>query len=406
MWKALKFCITAALVLAVAWWVASLPGEVTANAGAYQISAPTPMALLLLVILVGLLIIFFRVLGGLRRAPGQFAGWRGQRRVVAGEVALQRGLVAVAAGDANGARTAAAKARAKLGETPFVQWLSAEAARLSGQQDEARQAFERLTESKEMRFLGYQGLLQDSLKAGRMDDAARQVAAAEEAYPGGAWARQQRLHLAVTAENYAAALRLTQEPRERAALAVAAAEKAETPKLALEFAKQAVKADPASPVAVAALAKALRGVGKERAARKILSKGWAVAPHKLLAAAWLSPEATALERAQAAAQLAAQQPGHMESELLLAETSLAAKLPGEARRHARAALAAGNEDGRAAVILAKLDDTLAPAPAPTWRCTACKTQHEDWSPACPTCGKLGTLTANHPGKALAATPNG
>ena len=400
MWRVLKFCIVAAIVLALAWWVAGLPGTLNLNAGAYQINTPTPVALLLLLVLVGLLIMFLRVLGGLRRAPGQFAGWRGQRRAQAGELALQRGLVAVAAEDATGARSAARKARVLLGDTAFVQWLNAEAARLSGEGEQARRAFEHLTHSKEMKFLGHQGLLRESLKTGQSEEATRQADAAEAAYPGGAWTRGQRLALAVREQNYAAALRLTQEPRERAALAVAAAEKAETPKLALEFAKQAAKADPASPVALAALAKALRGVGKVRAARKTLLHGWKVAPHQKLTAAWLSSDATPLERAQAAAQLAAEKPGHVESELLMGETALEAKLTGEARRHAEAALKAGNTDGRAAAILAKLDGRPAPAIAPSWRCTSCQARLDEWACVCPVCRKLGTLEAYVPGMGL------
>ncbi|MDE2318379.1 MAG: hypothetical protein KGK02_01615 [Rhodospirillales bacterium] len=406
MWKLLKFCIIAAIILALAWWVAALPGSVTADAGAYRIITPAPVALLLLLAVVGLLIVFLRVLGGLRRAPGQFAGWRSGRRQHAGELALQRGLVAVAAGDAAGARSAAAKARTLLGETAFVQWLSAEAARLSGEGEQTRLAFEKLTQSKEMKFLGHQGLLQESLKGGRVDEAARQAEAAEAAYPGSAWTRGQRLALAVREQHYAAALRLTQEPHERAALAVAAAQMAETPKLALNFAKQAVKADPTSPVALAALARALHGMGKERAARKTLLHGWKIAPHRLLAAAWLAPDARPLERAQAAAQLSAAKPGHMESELLLGETALAAKLTGEARRHAEAALKAGNTDGRAEAILAALEGKPAPAIAPGWRCTACPAQVAEWACACPSCGKLGTLIPAHPDSALMTTENG
>lgn len=406
MWKLLKFCIIAAVILAAAWWVAGLPGGVTADAGAYRITTSAPVALLLLLAVVGLLIIFLRVLGGLRRAPGQFGGWRGERRAKAGEIALQRGLVAVAAGDPSGAKAAAVKARTLLGDTAFVQWLSAEAARLAGQNEQAHLAFERLTQSKEMKFIGHQGLLLESLKTGRTDEAARQALAAEEAYPGSSWTRGQRLALAVRAQNYAGALRLTQDPHERAALAVAASQTAETPKLALDFAKQAAKAEPTSPVALVALARALHGMGKERAARKTLLHGWKIAPHRLLAAAWLSPDATPLEHAQAAAQLSAARPGHMESELLLGQTAFAAQLTGEARRHARAALEAGNTDGRAEAILAALDGKPAPAIAPGWRCTACRAQSNEWFCTCPACGKLGTLVATHPDSALLTTENG
>ncbi|MDE2238649.1 MAG: hypothetical protein KGJ73_01815 [Rhodospirillales bacterium] len=403
MWRVLKFCVIAAIILALAWWVAALPGDVTANAGTYRITTSAPVALLLILVVVAVLLMLLRVLGGLRRAPGRFSGWRGGRRAQAGELALQRGVVAVAAGDAAGARSAAGKARTLLGDTAFTQWLSAEAAQLAGEGEQARQAFERLTHSKEMKFLGHQGLLRQSLRAGQDEEAARQAEAAEAAYPGSAWTRGQRLALAVRERNYTAALHLTQMPKERAALAVAAAENAETPKLALDFAKQAVKADPTCPMAIAAMAKALRGVGKERAARNALLAGWKRAPHPLLAAAWPAPDATPLERAQAAALLAKENPGHVESELLLGETALAAQLTGEARRHAEAALKAGNSDGRAEAILARLDGRAIPAITPAWRCSSCQTQQEYWSCTCPACGKLGTMAANVPGKALMTT---
>ncbi|MBU6419748.1 MAG: hypothetical protein KGQ79_08495 [Proteobacteria bacterium] len=403
MWRALKFCVIAAIILALAWWMAALPGDVTADAGTYRITTSAPVALLLILVVVAVLLMLLRVLGGLRRAPGRFSDWRGGRRAQAGELALQRGVVAVAAGDAAGARSAAGKARTLLGDTAFTQWLSAEAAQLAGEGEQARQAFERLTHSKEMKFLGHQGLLRQSLRAGQDEEAARQAEAAEAAYPGSAWTRGQRLALAVRERNYTAALRLTQMPKERAALAVAAAENAETPKLALDFAKQAVKADPTCPMAIAAMAKALRSVGKERAARNALLAGWKRAPHPLLAAAWPAPDATPLERAQAAALLAKENPGHVESELLLGETALAAQLTGEARRHAEAALKAGNSDGRAEAILARLDGRAVPAITPAWRCSSCQTQQEHWSCTCPACGKLGTMAANVPGKALMTT---
>ncbi|WBO60901.1 hypothetical protein GT370_09330 [Acidocella sp. MX-AZ03] len=400
MWKALKFCIVAAVILVFAWWVASLPGVFSADIGSYRIDSSAPVALLLLLLLVAILVMLVRVLGGLRRAPGRVAGWRGARRQRAGEVALQRGLVAVAAGDGSGARAAAVKARAALGDTGFVQWLQAEAARLSGQAEPARQAYEKLTRSAEMKFLGHQGLLRESLKAGRLEEAAQQAAAAEAAYPGGSWTREQRLALAVREQNYSAALRLSQSPQARAALAVAASKQAQTPKLALDFAKQAVKADPGSPVALARLAVTLRSMGKERAARKTLQKGWQAAPHRLLAAAWLEPGATALEQAQDAARLAAANPGHVESELFLGQTALAAQLTGEAKRHAEAALKAGNEDGRAAAILAALENRPAPPVRPAWRCTSCRTQSESWYCACPSCGQIGSFVDNASGKAV------
>jgi HemY protein len=80
MWRALKFCVIAAVILALAWWVAALPGDVTANAGTYRITTSAPVALLLILVVVAVLLMLLRVLGGLRRAPGRFSGWRGGPR--------------------------------------------------------------------------------------------------------------------------------------------------------------------------------------------------------------------------------------------------------------------------------------------------------------------------------------
>lgn len=396
MWKALKFCIIAVIILAIAWWVASLPGEVSANAAGYQIIAPVPVVLLLLLLLLVLVIGLTRILGGLRRGPVRLARWNQKRRHTNGEAALQRGLVAVAAGDASSAGAAAKKARSLLGDTAIVQWISAEAARLAGRTQEARQAFERLTQNQEMKFLGYQGLLREDINAGRWDDAARLAEEAENAWPGGSWTRQQRMSLALRQQNYTRALQLTQLAPERVALATAAAQQAETPELALTFAKQALKADSSQPLAIATLAQALRQAGKDRAARKTVLKGWKHAPSPQLAQAWFSPDASALDRAQDATKLASVNPGHVESELLLAQTSLEADLKGEARRHAEAAKAAGNQDGRADAILARLDNQPAPALVSAWQCTACHARQAQWAPVCPACGRVGTLVAYTP----------
>lgn len=391
MWKAFKFCIIAAIILGITWWIANLPGELTIHAAGYQITATVPVAILLLAVLIVLVIFLTRALGGLRRSGGRVRNWNRHRRQTAGDAALQRGLVAVAAGDASSALAAASKARALLGNTALVQWIAAEAARLADRSVEARQAFERLTEAPDVQFLGYQGLLREAVQAGRWADAASLADAAETAWPGGSWTRQQRISLALRQQDYARALQLTQRAPERAALAIAAAQQAATPDLALDFAKQAVKADADQPMARATLASALRKAGKDRAARKTVLKGWQQNPTASLAEAWFEPDASPLERAQAAAQLAASNPGHPESELLLAQTALDAGLEGEARRHAETVKASGDRDGRAEAILAKLEHRviqLQPAP---WHCSACGSQQDHWVPVCPGCGKVGTI---------------
>lgn len=392
MLRAVKFILIAAVILLLAWWIGGLPGSVTATSGGYTLATSVPAAILLLFLIALLFTVLLRVLGGLRRAPGGFSAWRGGRRHRLGEVATQRGLVALAAGDPNAAWAEAARAKKLLGETPLVLLLTAEAARLSGKSAEALAAFAQLSTHAEMGFLGHRGLLRHHLEQGDHDAAKTHAAAAEARYPGSAWVRARRLELALRQQDFRTALRLTQAPAEVAALATAAAQASPEKGQALSFAKQAVKADATLAPAVVALAQALRAADKPRAASKALRAGWAAAPHPLIAQAYLAPVTGLIEKVQAAAELAAQNPGHAESELLLAQTSLYAALPAEAHRHAAAAMAAGANDARARDVLASLEGAPpSGGPKPMWVCTACHTPQEHWAALCPACHKPGTL---------------
>jgi HemY protein len=405
--RAIRFIIIAAILLAIAWWVSTIPGTLTAKAGAYTVQTSVPVAIVLIAALTLLLTILLRIIGGLRRAPGGYGAWRGGRRKALGEIATHRALNALAAGDAQGAAAEASRARKLLGDTPLVLLITAESARLSGDQVKAQTAFKQLAGNKNTAFLGHRGLLRLSTAAGDHNAAHGHALSAADAYPGSAWLKNQRLDLAMKKTDWKAALALARGPAEIAALATAAANAATTNREALGYAKQAIKANPSLAPAVAAYAVALRKANKLRAAKRVLQQGWSAAPNPLIAAAYLDGIATPIERAQAAGDLAFVNPGHPESELLLAETSLAAKLTGEAKRHANAAIAAGMTDKRPYTVLAALDDgrdalnALANAPSPKWVCGACFTEHDSWEPVCPHCAKPGTFTWKPaPSKAL------
>jgi HemY protein len=279
-----------------------------------------------------------------------------------------------------------------LGDTPLVLLLSAESARLSGDSAQAQAAFTQLTAHKDMAFLGHRGLLRHRLAEGDHAAAQTHALAAEDAYPGSAWLRGKRLELAVKQQNWPAALALTQAPAQVAALATAASDAAADKRQALAYAKQAVKADPSLAPAVVAFAQALRNAGKPRAAARALLAGWKTAPNPLIAEAYLAAYPTPIERAQAASELAVARPDHLETELVLGETALAARLTGEARRHAEAVVTAGDKDGRGQNILAMLDGKPATLHLEAgWNCTACHTAHAQWAPACPQCGAVGGL---------------
>jgi HemY protein len=403
MLRLVRYIIIAAVLLALAWWIGSITGTLTAQAGDTTVETSVPVAILLAVVIVALLTMLFRVVGGLRRAPGGFFSWRGARRQRLGEMATQRGIVALAAGDAAAAQTEAVRARKLLGDAPLALLLTAESARLAGNSEVATAAFTKLTADKTMAFLGHRGLLRHHMEAGDHDTAHGHAQAAEASYPGSAWLKARRRDLAIKKADWAAALGLAHHKPEVAALATAAAQTTDDPRKAVAFAKQAVKAAPDLAPAVVAYADALRKTGRLRAARRALVAGWTAQPHPAIAQSFIAPFPTAIERVQIANDLAKAKPGHPESELLLAQTSLAAKLTGEARRHAQAAIAAGLPDGRAAAVLAALGDKVAGADAaPSWVCGACFTSHAAWQATCPNCGKAGTLAWKAPpGTALA-----
>jgi HemY protein len=388
----LKFALPAILILVLAWWI----GDVVAQSGPYTIQISAPAAILLLVLIAGLLTVTFRFIGALRRSPGQVFEWRRAQRQKQGELALHRGIAALAVGDGKQAETAAIRAQKFLGETPLVLLLLAESARLAGDHDTAIQNFERLSADKHLGFAGHHGLLRHSLAIEDHETAANQAGTALQKFPGANWVQQQRLHLAVAQKHFAQALTLTREPHEIAALATAAAATA-TPREATTLAERALRAVPGFAPAAVAYAKALRARNKARAAASALLASWKVAPHPLIAAAYLETYPTPIARAQAAGDLAAAAPQNPESSLILAETALAATLPAEARRHANAAIAAGLTDSRPLAVLAVLDSiSPPPGPVPAWACTNCATKVLEWSPTCPHCKKLGRLTWKTP----------
>ncbi len=400
MLRALRFLLLAAALLVLAWWIGGLPGDMVAHSGPYTIETSVPAAILLLVITAWLATLVLRLLGRLRAAPGSLGAWRGGRRQQAGELATQRGMVALAAGDATAAQAHAAKARKLLGDTPLAMLLTAQVAQLKGDAAAAAAAFKQLAAHKEFAFLGHHGLSKVSTASGDYEAARDHILAAQAAYPGSAWAKTQRLELAVRTQDWKTALGLATQPAQVAALATAAAQASQDGPTRLQFARTAAKAAPGLAPAVVTLAEALREAGKPRAAKRALLDGWKAAPNPMIAAAFLAPVSAKLDQARAAAELAAANPGHPESEVLLAETSLAAELPGEAKRHAEAAL--GKTGGRAEAVLAKLSGQPAPSLNPSrWQCSACHNAQDDWSAACARCGEAGTLRWGAPGTALA-----
>ncbi|HEY6430873.1 MAG TPA: heme biosynthesis HemY N-terminal domain-containing protein [Acetobacteraceae bacterium] len=408
--RVLVTLIVAAIVVAVAWFLAELPGTVTARVGDTTFSAATS------VVAVGLLAVFFLVyllllaVGLLIGLPRRIGARRAANRRRTGDGATTRALVALAAGDTADARREAARARRLLGDTPQTLLLAAEAGRLAGRMDEADAAWRQLTARPEAAFLGYRGLLRQAMEREDWVEAASLARQAEAAHPGAIWLREERARLAVRTAHWSDALALANADAPKAALATAAANAELDPAAGLRLARQAWKEDPALAPAALAYARRLREAGREGRAQGVIRQSWAVAPHPDLAAFALAPVQDKLARVQAAQRLTKSNPDHPESRLLLAATALDAGLLGEARRHLDTARESGVNQRRLWMLLARVEEeehgdteagrlaqrdalrrAASAGPDPGWYCGACHTPQQEWAASCPNCGATASL---------------
>lgn len=402
--------IAGVIVIAVAWRLATLTGTAEIMIGEYAFEAPVSVLALGAILAFAIVYIVLRLIAGAIALPRRLRAWSGRRDRAAGDIAVTRALLALAAGEGDTARREAARARARLGATPQTLLLVAEAGRLAGMTGETEAALRALAARPDAAFLGLRGLLRDAMQRQDWEEAARLAEAAERAHPGARWLKAERAQLAIRTGAWAEALALAPPDAPHATLAVAAARTAETPEAALKLARTAFEDDPTLAPAAITYAARLREAGRDRRAQDVLRKAWEAAPQPDIAAAWLAPLTQELARMQAAERLVAGNPAHPESSLLLARTALEAGLLGEARRHAEAARTTGLADRRIFTLFADIEEAdrgeteagrtarldalraaAAAPPAPGWHCTACGTALDAWAPVCPHCGAAGQI---------------
>lgn len=412
----LLFTLAAAVCVALAWWVAALPGAVSITIASYTFQSSTPVAITLLAVLFLLLYIVVRLISALFAAPRRLRRARRERRRAGGDKAVTRALIALAVNDSGTARREATRGRRLLGDTPLTMLLAAQAGRQAGREDEASAIFQSLSERPDGRILGLRGLLRQAIAAENWPEAARLAERAEAVHPGANWLAEERRRMALQTGQWTEALRLSgpgsgreADPGVKAALGVAAAEQETDASAGLRLAKQAWEAQPALAPAAIAYAARLRSAGRERPAQDVLRRAWSLLPQPDLATAYLAPFDTPAARMQAAQQLAAANPAHPDTAMLLARTALGNGQPAEARRYAGTARKAGLNDRGLWLLMAEIaeadgdhdasQDALRQIPGagpdPAWRCQHCGTIHAEWHPVCNACGTPGRIAWTH-----------
>ncbi len=333
----ITFLVIAAIVIGAAWWVAALPGAVSAQIGDIAVSMPTPVALLAAVVAFLVLYLLVRLLVMLIRLPSRNRRLRAARARRRGETAVTRTLLALAGGDSAKARHEARRSRDLLGDTPQTLLLAAYAGRQAGQQEEAEAAFRSLAERKDAAFLGLRGLMQQAMTRGDWEAAAQIAKQAERENPGAPWLRAERARLAIRAGSWKQALVLAGPGDSVVTLGTAAAEAETDSAEAMRLAKRAWQSDQAFVPAALAYARRLREAGKENRAQEVLRTSWGRTPHPDLADAALALAQDPAARLKRAESLVSIAPHHAESQLLMARVTLAAGQTDAARRHLDAA---------------------------------------------------------------------
>lgn len=344
LWFLIKIGILAALVV----WLTQEPGRVSIDWLGWAIDMPVGVALLGIAVLVFLFVHGERIRHAIFAFPSR---WRAQRKAIRemkGYRALTLGLVAVAAGDAPESRRQSRRAKDLLTEAPLTKLLSAQTARLDGDDAAASAYFEDMRKDPEVAFLGIRGLMTQALQAGDKD---RALALAEEARklrPAAKWVLIELLNLQMDAGKWSQALTTLDEAERtgaltdddagpiRARLSLRRAvllRDGGKPDDALKAAERALKAAPKDAPTVVMTARMRRAQGKGRKADQLLEAAWKAKPDAAVATAYGEGATQVLDKVKRIEKLVEMAPDSPEGHLALATVSLDAELWGEARTH-------------------------------------------------------------------------
>ena len=361
MGRVLLFCLKAAVLVGLAFWLVLRPGEVSIEWFGYRLDTSVGILILAVAVLAAVAALMYRFWRFLLDAPRDLA-----QRVRAGKrqrgyQALTQGMVAVAAGEREEAARWARKADTLLDEPPLTMLLSAQAAQLSGDEAAARRYFTAMLDNEETRFLGLRGLLTQALREGDETRALDLALRAHALRPRTPWVLHSLFDLSQrrgdleTAERTleesvrAKALPRPEAERKRAVLLLERALSARNggDGAALDLVRAAHKLAPGLIAASALFAELLIEANDGRKAARVIEAAWALAPHPELARLYLvaRPNQDSIERLKTLGRLAERNRSHPESHLARARAALEARLWGEARRHLQAAAGPGGLEG-------------------------------------------------------------
>ena len=368
--RVLIFLVIVALVAFGAVWLAERPGDVVITWQGQRIETSVMVLAAAVVAVAALTATLWSILGTIARAPSDLRRRTHARRSARGFLALSRGLIAIASGDARAARRFADEASHIAPDEPLALLLSAQAAQLSGDRAAAERTFRAMAARHDTRLLALHGLFIEAQR--RADPVAARFYAEEAASgtPVPAWAGHAVFAAACAAGDWSGALERLERnmksglldratyARRRAVLLTARALAAEEHDRsnARALAVEAVGLAPTLVPAAALAGRLLGEAGELRKAARIVETAWRANPHPELAEthAHLRPGDSARERLARVEELAQLAPGHSESLLAVTRAALDAQEFAIARKALAPLLAAPTQ--RVAMLMAEIEE--------------------------------------------------
>lgn len=362
------FLIVIGIVALIAGWLANNPGDVILEWQGYVIDTSVAVLIAAVLLFAAIVALLYRLLWSVFRTPRLLARARRGRRRRRGFDALSRGMVAVAAGDAETARRQAARASKYLDDPPLTMLLSAQAAQMEGDEKAAERFFSAMRDRPATEFLGVRGLLLQAMKRQDWNEA---LALARRAYrlnPKSDWVvkilyeMQKRTgHWSDAAVTVDEAVRMKVLPpadaeREKADIYYQRSVQ-ESGFEALKWARKAYKTRPGHAPAAIRWAELLVAEGRHKKAAGIVEDAWQQNPDPDLADIyWKARQANdATQKLQAAQRLADFNRGHPESRIVVAVAALEAHRWGEARARLEP-LATADASPRVCRLMAQLEE--------------------------------------------------
>lgn len=410
------------IVLGVfAAWLADRPGTLGLDWQGYRIEMPVGLGIGAGIVLMATAALLYQAWRWVRRGPADLAEARAQRRRERGQMALTRGMVAVAAGDRAAALRFSREAERYLNETPLTMLLAAQAAQLGGDDKAARRYFSAMLKRPELEFLGLRGLVGQASRGGDRDSALDLARRAYAISPQTPWVLSALFDLEARAGNWREAERIAtravaagaldeSEGRRRQAIALMQLASGLRDKGdAVQARKTALKAHALEPAFLPATLLAvdlLTAAGKRRRALHLIEHAWRAGPHPEVAAAHrlLYRDETSAQYVSRVQHLTGEAPQDDEARLFLAEAALDAGNADEATQVLGALADDPTAEARVLRLKARIEETLhgpsagkawlqrvEAASDPAWVCNVCGHHHAAWQPHCRHCESFDLL---------------